>query len=57
MLTFSMVALLPLAIWLNCSQANTLIARLIAHNLPPQQEAALIKEIKSVSSRACEWRM
>jgi hypothetical protein len=52
-----MVALLPLAIWLNCSQANTLITRLIAHNLPPQQEAALIKEIKSVSPRACEWRM
>jgi hypothetical protein len=51
-----MVALLPLTIWLNCSQANTLIARVIANNLPPNNEAALIREIKSVSPRSCEWR-
>lgn len=49
-------AMLPFAIWLNCFQANTLIARLIAHQLPPQHEAALIHEIKSVSPKKCDWR-
>lgn len=52
-----MVALLPFAIWLNCSQANTLIARVIAHDLPSKSEAALIREIKSVSPKSCDWRM
>jgi hypothetical protein len=50
-------AMLPLAIWLNCAQANTLIARVIAHNLPSKSEAALIREIKSVSPKHCEWRI
>jgi hypothetical protein len=50
-------AMLPLAIWLNCAQANTLIARVIAHQLPLKQEAALIREIKSVSPKHCEWRL
>jgi hypothetical protein len=49
--------LLPFAIWLNCAQANTLIARVIAHSLPPKNEAALIREIKTVSPKHCEWRM
>lgn len=49
--------LLPLAVWLTCAQANTLIARVIANNLPPQNEAALIREIKSVSPKRCEWRI
>jgi hypothetical protein len=53
--TFAMV--LPLSIWLTCAQANTLIARLIAHKLPPQQETALIQEIKMISPKKCEWRM
>jgi hypothetical protein len=48
--------MLAFAIWLNCAQANTLIARVIAHNLPPQSEAALIREIKSVSPKHCDWR-
>jgi hypothetical protein len=48
--------MLALAIWLNCAQANTLIARILYHNLPSQQEAALIREVKSVSPRTCEWR-
>lgn len=49
-------AMLPLAVWLTCAQANTLIARVIAHNLPNQSEIELIREIKSVSPRKCEWR-
>jgi hypothetical protein len=48
--------MLPLIIFLNCQQANTLIARVIANKLPPSQEAALIQEIKSVSPKHCEWR-
>jgi hypothetical protein len=49
--------LLSLAVWLNCSQANTLIARVIAHNLPTHNEAALIREIKMVSPKTCDWRI
>jgi hypothetical protein len=49
--------LLPLTIWLNCAQANTLIARVIAHQLPAKNEAALIREIKSVSPKQCDWRL
>lgn len=52
-----MSVLLPLTVWLNCSQANTLIARVIAHDLPPKNEAALIREIKTVSPKHCDWRM
>jgi hypothetical protein len=48
--------MLPLVIFLNCSQANTLIARVIAHDLPSKHEAALIHEIKMVSPKSCEWR-
>lgn len=54
---FTMVALLPFAIWLNCSQANTLIARVIAHDLPQKNEVALIREIKSIAPKSCDWRM
>jgi len=49
--------LLPMTIWLNCAQANTLIARVIAHKLTKEAEIGLIREIKSVSPKHCEWRM
>jgi hypothetical protein len=49
--------LLPLTIWLNCAQANTIIARVIAHKLPPKTETELIREIKTVSPKHCEWRI
>jgi len=48
--------MLPLAVWLTCAQANTLIARVIANKLPAHNESALIREIKSVSPKKCEWR-
>jgi hypothetical protein len=49
--------LLPMMVFLTCGQANTLIARVVANNLPPQNEAALIREIKLVSPKKCDWRM
>jgi hypothetical protein len=50
-------AMLPLVFLLNCSQANILISRVLAHNLPPYHEAALVKEIKAVSPKTCQWRI
>lgn len=48
--------MLPLLVLLNCSQANILISRVISHNLPPKQEASLIREVKSVTTKNCQWR-
>jgi hypothetical protein len=48
--------MLPLIVLLNCQQANILVSRVIAHQLPSKNEAALIREIKSVSPKHCEWR-
>jgi hypothetical protein len=49
--------MLPLIVLLNCQQANILVSRVIANQLPPKNEAALIREIKTVSPKHCEWRM
>jgi hypothetical protein len=49
-------AMLPLVFVLNCYQANILISRVVANKLPPHHEAALIKEIKAVSPKTCQWR-
>ena len=49
--------LLPMMVFLTCGQANTLIARVIANELPKKNEVALIREIKAVSPKTCEWRL